>query len=216
MDQVPALHRVVWVFLSLSCRNVVRDGFCPQPAETFPLRDLSFRLSGLFEGRAKIEGATVTLQRVTQDDAGEYRCEISAPLDSVSLGETNVTLKVLGKDEEMPSIAYTPLRRCLALPEASLSYSAAAHAVMRRPRLGGDGLGGAAALPGPAEHPARHVPVVQGRQADEPASPRQRHLLHQRTHGDTGEEARRPATGSVSGSTRISFFFFFSASSSGV
>lgn len=38
----------------------------------------------------------MTLKRVTQEDAGEYRCEISAPLDSVSLGETNVTLKVLG------------------------------------------------------------------------------------------------------------------------
>lgn len=38
----------------------------------------------------------MTLKRVTQEDAGEYRCEISAPLDAVSLGETNVTLKVLG------------------------------------------------------------------------------------------------------------------------
>ncbi|XP_068165001.1 junctional adhesion molecule 2A isoform X2 [Antennarius striatus] len=48
-----------------------------------------------FEHRAKIEGATLTLQKVTQEDAGEYRCEISAPLDSVSLGETNVMLTVL-------------------------------------------------------------------------------------------------------------------------
>lgn len=52
--------------------------------------------SGSFEGRATIEGATVTLKRVTQEDAGEYRCEISAPMDTVVLGETNVTLKVLG------------------------------------------------------------------------------------------------------------------------
>ncbi|XP_055358280.1 junctional adhesion molecule 2A isoform X2 [Betta splendens] len=63
-------------------------------------KDVSFvyyegNFRGPFEGRAKIEGATVTLRRVTQDDAGEYRCEISAPQDSVSLGETNVTLKVL-------------------------------------------------------------------------------------------------------------------------
>lgn len=57
----------------------------------------STSLSGPFEGRATIDGATVTLQRVTQADAGEYRCEISAPLDNVKLGETNVTLKVLGK-----------------------------------------------------------------------------------------------------------------------
>ncbi|XP_068612515.1 junctional adhesion molecule 2A [Brachionichthys hirsutus] len=50
---------------------------------------------GPFEHRAKIEGATLTLRRVTQEDAGEYRCEISAPLDAVSLGETNVLLAVL-------------------------------------------------------------------------------------------------------------------------
>lgn len=65
----------------------------------FPLLDLPdflFCSSGSFEGRATIEGATVKLRKVTQEDAGEYRCEISAPQDSVSLGETNVTLKVLG------------------------------------------------------------------------------------------------------------------------
>uniref|UniRef100_H3BYR5 Junctional adhesion molecule 2a n=1 Tax=Tetraodon nigroviridis TaxID=99883 RepID=H3BYR5_TETNG len=63
-------------------------------------KDVSFvyfdgHFKGPFEGRASIEGATVTLKKVTQEDAGEYRCEISAPLDAVSLGETNVTLKVL-------------------------------------------------------------------------------------------------------------------------
>ncbi|XP_060888563.1 junctional adhesion molecule 2A isoform X2 [Labrus mixtus] len=69
------------------------------------------QFKGPFEGRASIEGATVTLQRVTQDDAGEYRCEISAPLDSVNLGETNVTLKVLVPPHtpscEIPSGAVT-------------------------------------------------------------------------------------------------------------
>uniref|UniRef100_A0A8D2ZYR0 Junctional adhesion molecule 2a n=1 Tax=Scophthalmus maximus TaxID=52904 RepID=A0A8D2ZYR0_SCOMX len=64
-----------------------------------------------FKGRATIDGATVTLHRVTQEDAGEYRCEISAPLDSVSLGETNVTLKVLVPPQtpscEIPSAAVT-------------------------------------------------------------------------------------------------------------
>ncbi|XP_013855677.1 junctional adhesion molecule B [Austrofundulus limnaeus] len=53
------------------------------------------QFKGSFEGRASIDGATVTLRRVTQEDAGEYRCEISAHLDAVNLGETNVTLKVL-------------------------------------------------------------------------------------------------------------------------
>ncbi|KAK2856844.1 hypothetical protein Q5P01_005579 [Channa striata] len=63
-------------------------------------KDVSFvyfegHFRGSFYGRATIDGATVTLRKVTQEDAGEYRCEISAPLDSVNLGETNVTLKVL-------------------------------------------------------------------------------------------------------------------------
>ncbi|XP_027147483.1 junctional adhesion molecule 2A isoform X1 [Larimichthys crocea] len=64
-----------------------------------------------FDGRATIEGATVTLRKVTQEDAGEYRCEISAPMDSVTLGETNVTLKVLVPPHtpscEIPSGAVT-------------------------------------------------------------------------------------------------------------
>ncbi|XP_071368343.1 junctional adhesion molecule 2A [Centroberyx affinis] len=79
-------------------------------------KDVSFvyydgQFRGPFEGRASIDGATVTLRRVTQKDAGEYRCEISAPFDSVSLGETNVTLKVLVPPQtplcEIPSSAVT-------------------------------------------------------------------------------------------------------------
>ncbi|XP_070813890.1 junctional adhesion molecule 2A isoform X1 [Chaetodon trifascialis] len=79
-------------------------------------KDVSFvyfdgHFKGPFEGRATIDGATVTLRKVTQEDAGEYRCEISAPLDSVSLGETNVTLKVLVPPHvpscEIPSGAVT-------------------------------------------------------------------------------------------------------------
>ncbi|KPP69693.1 junctional adhesion molecule B-like, partial [Scleropages formosus] len=50
---------------------------------------------GNFAGRAKIEGATVTLQKVTYKDAGVYHCEITASMDDVKLGETNVTLRVL-------------------------------------------------------------------------------------------------------------------------
>ncbi|XP_062236500.1 junctional adhesion molecule 2A isoform X3 [Platichthys flesus] len=66
---------------------------------------------GPFQGRATIDGATVTLRKVTQEDAGEYRCEISAPQDTVTLGETNVTLKVLVPPNtpscEIPSSAVT-------------------------------------------------------------------------------------------------------------
>ncbi|XP_067117468.1 LOW QUALITY PROTEIN: junctional adhesion molecule 2b [Osmerus mordax] len=48
-----------------------------------------------FAGRAHIDGATVTLHSVTQKDSGVYRCEVSAPLDKVILGEVNVSLNVL-------------------------------------------------------------------------------------------------------------------------
>ncbi|XP_051561331.1 junctional adhesion molecule 2A isoform X1 [Myxocyprinus asiaticus] len=63
-------------------------------------KDVSFvyfegHFKGPFRSRAEIDGATVLLHRVTQADAGEYRCEVSAPLDTVTLGETNITLEVL-------------------------------------------------------------------------------------------------------------------------
>ncbi|KAG5833426.1 hypothetical protein ANANG_G00275820 [Anguilla anguilla] len=79
-------------------------------------KDVSFvyyngEFTGDFTGRAKIEGATVTLYKVTQKDTGEYRCEVSAPEDRVKLGETNVTLKVLVPPHtplcEIPSSAVT-------------------------------------------------------------------------------------------------------------
>lgn len=47
-------------------------------------------------GRAKIDGATLTIHSVTQKDSGEYRCEVTASEDHVNLGETTVTLDVLG------------------------------------------------------------------------------------------------------------------------
>lgn len=78
--------------------NPSHGSFGLRPPVTFPLPDSPPRpfLSGPFEGRASIDGATVTLRQVTQEDAGDYRCEISASMDSVVLGEANVTLKVLG------------------------------------------------------------------------------------------------------------------------
>ncbi|CAB1346471.1 unnamed protein product [Coregonus sp. 'balchen'] len=65
-------------------------------------KDITFvyfngKFSGSFAGRAKIEGATVTLHAVTQKDSGLYRCEVSAPADHTNLGEINVTLNVLGE-----------------------------------------------------------------------------------------------------------------------
>ncbi|KAM6945315.1 junctional adhesion molecule 2A [Aplochiton taeniatus] len=66
---------------------------------------------GSFAGRASIDGATVTLHRVTQEDAGEYRCEISAASDNIILGETNITLRVLVPPHtpscDIPSTALT-------------------------------------------------------------------------------------------------------------
>lgn len=81
-----------------------------------PGNDVSFvYFNGHFKGelasRATISGATVTLRRVVQADAGQYRCEISAPADGVTLGETNITLKVLVPPHtpscEVPSSALT-------------------------------------------------------------------------------------------------------------
>ncbi|KAI1899708.1 hypothetical protein AGOR_G00064550 [Albula goreensis] len=79
-------------------------------------KDVSFvyfdgQFRGDFTNRATIDGATVTLHKVTQKDTGVYRCEVSAPLDKVNLGETNVTLKVLVPPHtpwcEIPSSALT-------------------------------------------------------------------------------------------------------------
>ncbi|KAI7811543.1 junctional adhesion molecule B precursor [Triplophysa rosa] len=88
--------------------------------------------TGPFQGRATIDGATVRLQRVTQADAGEYRCEVSAPLDSIKLGETNVTLKVLVPPHtpscDVPSSALTGSQvelRCKdqhSIPPASYTW----------------------------------------------------------------------------------------------
>ncbi|XP_047457062.1 junctional adhesion molecule 2b [Mugil cephalus] len=50
---------------------------------------------GSYAERAKIEGATLTIHSVTQKDSGEYRCEVTASEDHVSLGEATVTLNVL-------------------------------------------------------------------------------------------------------------------------
>uniref|UniRef100_A0A3Q3E5V2 Junctional adhesion molecule 2b n=1 Tax=Labrus bergylta TaxID=56723 RepID=A0A3Q3E5V2_9LABR len=48
-----------------------------------------------YAGRAKIEGATMTIHSVSQKDSGEYRCEVTASEDHVNLGEATVTLNVL-------------------------------------------------------------------------------------------------------------------------
>uniref|UniRef100_UPI0037E79B4E junctional adhesion molecule 2b n=1 Tax=Semicossyphus pulcher TaxID=241346 RepID=UPI0037E79B4E len=60
---------------------------------TFVYYDQKF--NGPYEGRAKIEGATLTIHSVTQKDSGEYRCEVTASKDHVNLGEVIVTLNVL-------------------------------------------------------------------------------------------------------------------------
>ncbi|XP_029114005.1 junctional adhesion molecule B-like [Scleropages formosus] len=83
-------------------------------------------------GRATIEGATITIQKVTQMDAAVYHCEVSASQDTVSLGETNVTLRVLVPPNtpscEVPSSALTGTRvtlRCWdrqSVPPATYSW----------------------------------------------------------------------------------------------
>lgn len=51
---------------------------------------------GSYAGRAKIDGATLTIHSVTQKDSGQYRCEVTASEDHTNLGEAIVTLNVLG------------------------------------------------------------------------------------------------------------------------
>lgn len=75
-------------------------------------------------------------------------------------------------------------RKCL---RDALTSSAPAHTILRHPQRGGDGLSGAAALQGPAEHPSCHILLVQGQPADKPAAQRQCHLSNQPAHGNTGE-----------------------------
>lgn len=53
--------------------------------------------------RAEIAGATLTIHSVTQKDSGDYRCEVTASQDHVSLAETTVTLNVLGKTANLCS-----------------------------------------------------------------------------------------------------------------
>ncbi|XP_043927296.1 junctional adhesion molecule B isoform X2 [Protopterus annectens] len=45
--------------------------------------------------RAKMDGASIRLRNVTRKDTAEYRCEVSAGMDSKVLGETTVKLTVL-------------------------------------------------------------------------------------------------------------------------
>ncbi|KAF3843434.1 hypothetical protein F7725_002283 [Dissostichus mawsoni] len=53
------------------------------------------KFTGQYASRAKMEGATLTFHSVSQKDSGEYRCEVTASEDHVSLGEATVTLNVL-------------------------------------------------------------------------------------------------------------------------
>ncbi|XP_077094146.1 junctional adhesion molecule 2A isoform X5 [Siphateles boraxobius] len=100
----------------LSCEFTTEKETNPRIEWKKKHKDVSFvyyegRFVGPFQERAAMEGATVKLRRVTQEDAGEYRCEVSAPADAVTLGETNVTLRVLVPPHtpacEVPSSALT-------------------------------------------------------------------------------------------------------------
>uniref|UniRef100_A0A8C7NZD5 Junctional adhesion molecule 2b n=1 Tax=Oncorhynchus mykiss TaxID=8022 RepID=A0A8C7NZD5_ONCMY len=93
----------LFLHISLSLSDAVLSCQFKTEKETNPRiewkkkgKDIHFvYFDGKFTGRAKIEGATVTLHAVTQKDSGLYRCEVSAPADHTNLGEVNVTLNVL-------------------------------------------------------------------------------------------------------------------------
>uniref|UniRef100_A0A8C6WUC3 Junctional adhesion molecule 2b n=1 Tax=Neogobius melanostomus TaxID=47308 RepID=A0A8C6WUC3_9GOBI len=53
------------------------------------------RFTSSYAERAKIDGATLTIHSVSQKDSGDYRCEVTASEDHVTLGEATVTLNVL-------------------------------------------------------------------------------------------------------------------------
>ncbi|XP_077393146.1 junctional adhesion molecule 2A-like isoform X2 [Festucalex cinctus] len=52
------------------------------------------KFTSSYAGRAKMEGATLTIHSVTQKDSGEFRCEVTAGDDHVSFGEATVALHV--------------------------------------------------------------------------------------------------------------------------
>ncbi|XP_041699593.2 junctional adhesion molecule 2A-like, partial [Coregonus clupeaformis] len=84
----------------LSCQFKTEKETNPRIEWKQKRKDINFvyfdgKFTGSFAGRAKIEGATVTLHAITQKDSGLYRCEVSAPADHTNLGEVNVTLNVL-------------------------------------------------------------------------------------------------------------------------
>ena len=59
-----------------------------------------------------MEGATLTFHSVSQKDSGEYRCEVTASEDHVSLGEATVTLNVLGM-KGTPASVVVNMKICL-------------------------------------------------------------------------------------------------------
>ncbi|CAB1329021.1 unnamed protein product, partial [Coregonus sp. 'balchen'] len=83
----------------LSCQFKTEKETNPRIEWKQKRKDINFvyfdgKFTRSFAGRAKIEGATVTLHAITQKDSGLYRCEVSAPADHTNLGEVNVTLNV--------------------------------------------------------------------------------------------------------------------------
>ncbi|XP_064413507.1 junctional adhesion molecule B isoform X1 [Latimeria chalumnae] len=85
----------------LSCMYTVEKNHSPRVEwKKIKNGDVSFvyfggTLVGSFKNRAEMMGASIRVKKVMREDAGEYRCEVSAEGDKKPLGETSINLRVL-------------------------------------------------------------------------------------------------------------------------
>lgn len=154
-----------WPLCTLTTNSIVSDVLIPShgrrwntwTCSAWSIWSLVSGLAGIYAGRAKIDGATLTIHAVTQKDSGEYRCEVTASQDHVNLGEASVTLNVLGMMGKcllpchwaVSFLWYHIICAWVHSPSSVLPLcplSAASRPVLRRAELGVCGLWAGASL----------------------------------------------------------------------